>query len=195
MKTRFITSVLVIVFASASLFAADSAATFELVNQKGSSIYKVVYKAPGSGKAVLKVSGSDGLVFSDIVTYTNGFAYPIDFKGMAEGVYTVEVLGKGTKFKQTIPFNTKQTITLKANKPVAYVRTRAISDKKELLTIISEVPSDFVIRVYDKWNKEVFTQVETVQGSYGVLINVGNLERGYYIGVTEDSGNIKLINK
>jgi hypothetical protein len=187
MKTKFITSVMAIIFASASLFAADSAATVELVNQKGSSIYKVVYKAPGTGKAVLKISGTDGLVFSEIVTYTNGFAYPIDFKDMAEGEYTVEVLGKDTRFKQTVD--------LKSNRPVAYVRTREQSNKKELLTIVSEVPTDFTIRVYDKWNKEIFTKVEAVNTSYGVLLNVDNLETGYSIEVTEAGGNVKVIRK
>lgn len=187
MKTKFITSVMAIVFASASLFAADSAATVELVNQKGSSIYKVVYKALGTGKAVLKISGIDGLVFSEIVTYTNGFAYPIDFKNMAEGKYTVEVLSKGTKFKQTVD--------VKSNKPVAYVRVTEQPNKKELLTITSEVPSDFTIRVFDKWHNEVFTKVEPVNERYGVVFNVSNLENGYSIEVTEASGNVTVIRK
>jgi hypothetical protein len=187
MKTKFITSVIAIVFASASLFAADSAATVELVNQKGSSIYKVVYKALGTGKAVLKISGTDGLMFSEIVTYTNGFAYPIDFKGMAEGEYTVEVLGKGTKFKQTVD--------LKSNKPVAYVRMTEQPNKKELLTITSEAPSDFTIRVFDNLKNEVFSTVETVNKSYAVLLNVSSLTTGYTIEVTETDGNVTVIRK
>ena len=39
------TSVMVIIFASASLFATDPATNVELLNQNGSSIYKVVYKS------------------------------------------------------------------------------------------------------------------------------------------------------
>jgi hypothetical protein len=187
MKTKFITSVMAMIFASASLFAADPAATFELVNQKGSSIYKVVYKAPGSGKVFLKISGTDGLVLSETLSFTNGFTLPIDFKGMAEGEYIVEVVGKGTNFKQTV--------TLKSNKPVAYVRLSEQPNKKKLLTITSEVPSDFTIRVFDKWNNEVFTKVESVNTSYGVLLNVSGLASGYSIEVTETIGNVKVIRK
>ena len=172
-------------FASASLFAADPAATFELVNQRGSSIYKVVYKAVGTGKAVLNITGKQGLVFSEVVTYTNGFVYPIDFKGMAKGEYTVEVLGKGAKFKETV--------SLVENKPLAYVRVSEQPNQKELLTITSEVPSEFIIRVYDKDDNEVFWTVESINDRYGVVLNVSNLEKGYSIEVTANNNDMGCI--
>jgi protease II len=187
MKTKFITSVMVIVFASASLFAADSAATIELLNQKGSSIYKVVYKAPGIGKAVLKISNRQGLVFSESINFTNGFAYPIDFKNMSDGEYTVEVLSKAAKFRQTV--------TLAKAKPLAYVRVTEQANKKELLTIVSQAPADFTIRVYDKWNNEVFTKAEVVKTEYGVVFNMENMATGYTIEVTEASGAVVVVRK
>jgi hypothetical protein len=186
MKTRFITSVVALVFASASLFAADPAATVLLLNQKGSTVYKLVYKAPGTGKAMLKISNQEGVVFSETVTYTNGFAYPIDFKGLT-GEYTVEVVGKNTKFKQTV--------TLVNTKPTAYVRVTEQANKKELLTITSAVPADFTIRVFDKFNHEVLSKVETVKDGYAVLLNMNGLGSGYSIEVTEAAGNVQVIRK
>jgi hypothetical protein len=187
MKTKFITSVMAIIFASASLFAADPAATVELLNQKGSTIYKVLYKSSGTGKAVLKISDKTGLVFSEVVNYTNGFAYPIDFKNMAEGEYTVEVSGKDANFKQVV--------NLAKIKPVAYVRVAKQSNKKELLTIVSEVPANFTIRVFDKWNNEVFERAEAINSSYGVVFNTANLALGYTFVVTEASGTMKIVRK
>jgi hypothetical protein len=187
MKTKFITSVMAIVFASASLFAADPAATVELLNQKGSSIYKVVYKAPGIGKAFLKISGIDGVVFTETLSFTNGFTLPIDFKDMVEGEYTVEVLSKGTKFKQTVAYG-KTT-------PVAYVRVAAQPGAKQLLTIRSQVPSDFTIRIYDKWNNELYIKTEAVKSDYAVVFNMSNVVGGYRFEVSETPGNVKVIRK
>ena len=187
MKTKFITSVVSIVFASASLFAADPAATVELVNQKGSSIYKVVYKAPGTGKAFLKITGNAGVVFSETLTFTNGFTLPLDFKGMAAGEYTVEVLSKGTKFKQTVAYE-KAT-------PVAYVRVTEQAGAKQLLTITSQVPADFTIRIYDNLNNELFVKTETVKSDYAVVFNMSQVSGSYRFDVTETPGNVKVIRK
>lgn len=186
MKTRLITSILAIVIASAPLFATDPAATIQLVNQKGSTVYKLVYKAPGTGRAMLKISNQEGTVFTKTVKFTNGFAYPIDFKGLS-GEYTIEVMGKNTKFKQTL--------TLETKKPTAFVRVTEQANKKELLTISSATPADFTVRVFDKLNQEVFTKVESVKNGYAVLLNVAELSAGYSIDVTEASGAVQVIRK
>lgn len=176
-----------ILLASASLFAADPAATVELVNQKGSTIYKVVCKLPGSGKAYVKVSNGFDVLLSETVNFTNGFAYPLDFKGMASGQYIVEVLTKDTRFKQTI--------ALENTKPVAYVRSTEQPGKRHLLTITSQVPAEFTIRIFDKYFNEVFTKIETVKSEYGVVLNMANLGAGYSFEITESTGDINVIRK
>lgn len=187
MKTKFITSVMAIIFAGASLFAADPAATIKLVNQKGSTIYKVVCSLPGAGRAFLKISGSEGVLLTETVSYTNGFAYPFDLKGLADGKYTVEVLTKNARFKETLE--------LEKTKPVAYVRATEQPGNKHLLTITSDEAADFTIRVFDNMNNEIFAKVETVKENYGVVLNMANLAGGYYFEVTEASGNVNVIRK
>jgi hypothetical protein len=187
MKTTFITGVMAMIFASASLFAADPAATVELVNQKGSSIYKVIYKAPGTGRVFLKISGEEGVVLSETLSFTNGFMLPIDFQGMAAGEYTVEVLGKDTRFKQTVVY---EKVT-----PVAYVRLTEQPGAKQLLTITSQVPTEFTIRIYDNWNNELFARTETVKSEYGVVFNMSHVAGGYRFEVTEGPGHVKVITR
>lgn len=187
MKTKFITSVMAIMITCASLFAADPAATVELINQEGSSIYKVVYKSPGAGKAFLKISDKEGVVFYKTLNYTNGFAYPIDFKGMADGEYTVEVVGRGAKFKKTL--------ALGKIKPIAYVRVTEQPNNKHLLTITSQASSDFTIRVYDSRNNELLTQRESVKTEYAVILNMASVGSGFKIEVTESTGDVTVIRK
>lgn len=189
MKTKFIASVMVMLLTSASLFAANTAATVELLNQRGSSIYKVVCKTAGTGKAILKVYGTTGVLLSETISFTNGFSMPLDFKGLTSGEYTVEVMGKGIKFRQTIALNVNN------KKPVAYALVRKQLNKKELLTISTPIPSEFNIRIFDKWGNEVFNQVQPVSDSYGVVLNVSNLGSGYIVQVLEMNDKVKLVTR
>jgi hypothetical protein len=187
MKTRFITSVMAIIMTSASLLAADTAVTVELLNQSGSSIYKVVYKAAGNGSALLKITNKSGLVFSERLTFTNGFTLPVDFKGMESGDYTVEVLSKNLKFKKTIAHI--NTI------PVAYVRMTEQPGIKQLLTISSPIASQFQIRVLNSNNEELFSTVESVTNHFATLINLAQVQGAYHIEVTETAGNVRVVRK
>jgi hypothetical protein len=187
MKTKFISSVMAIVLTSASLFAADPAATVELLNQKGSSVYKVVYKAPGNGSALLKISNKDGLVLSERFTFTNGFTLPVDFKGMANGEYTVEVLSKGFQFKQTVAYSNVM--------PVAYVRVTEQPGQKKLLTITSPKTADFIIRVFDSANNELFSTTETITNGYASLFNTAKVSGDCHIEVTAQAGNVAVVRK
>lgn len=187
MKTKLIASVMAILLTSASLFAVDSAATVTLLNQKGSSVYKIVYKATGSGSALLKITDKNGLVYSERFTFTNGFTLPVDFKGMAAGAYTVEVVSKGFKFKQAIT-HVKST-------PAAYVRVTEQANAKQLLTISTPIAAEFRIRVLDNANNELFSTTESIANNYATLINVAQVAGPCNVEVTELAGAVAVIRK
>jgi hypothetical protein len=96
-------------------------------------------------------------------------------------------VGKGTKFKQTVAY--EKAI------PVAYVRVTEQPNAKQLLTITSQVPADFTIRVYDKLNNELFVKTETVKSDYAVMFNMSQVSGGYRFEVTETPGNVNVIRK
>src|SRR6185436_17573393 len=115
MKTRnIISAIALIVFASASLMASDPEPAFEIKNVEGSSIYKVVYKSAGEGKASMKIFDKDHRVlYSEVLNYTHGFTYPLDFAGMTEGEYTIEISDKENQLRQSLVYDVKS--------PLAYV--------------------------------------------------------------------------
>jgi hypothetical protein len=187
MKTKSFTIALaMIVLASASLMATDLTPSLEVKNEKGSSIYKVVYKAAGQGKVSMKISAKDGgVLYSEVLNYTDAFTYPLDFNGMKNGEYTVEISNKKTKLKKTVVYDVKS--------PSAYVRIAKQPEEKYMLTIASQVPANFTVRIYDRWNREVLTKNESVSGTFGLVYNLANVDGPFTFEVVESTGKLDVV--
>jgi hypothetical protein len=186
MKTKSITIALaMIVFASASLLASDPTPTLEVRNQKGSSVYKIVYKAPGQGKVSLKISDKSGFLYTELLNYTDAFTYPLNFKGMDDGEYTVEVSDKENKLKQSLLYESKD--------PLAYVHVSPQPGEKYMLTIASEVPAEFSVRIYDRRNNEVLVKNESVKKNFGLVYNLSKVDGPFTFEVVETSGKLDVV--
>lgn len=92
MKSLFL-AMLVIVSAT-SLFAGKEPVTTGLVvvPVKSNDLIKVIYKSNTISKVKLSVYNSAGaIVYSDVISGTDGFMCPLNFAGMSSGNYTVEL--------------------------------------------------------------------------------------------------------
>jgi hypothetical protein len=189
MKTKFIISVMALLFnVSASLMASDPSPFFEIVNQKGSTIYKLVYKSPGEEKVYLKILDNSGsLVYAQFVNFTNGFTYPLDFKGMKEGEYAIEISNKDARLKKSL--------TYKMANPLAYVHIAKRPEEKYMLTITSKVAADFTVRIYDRWSREVFQKKEKVSKDFGLVYNLAKVEGPVTFRVTEEAGTVEVVQR
>jgi hypothetical protein len=186
MKTRSFVFALALMFmATASLVAQNPSPSFEIFNQEGSTVYKLLYKAPGKQRVNLKISDKSGVVYSETLSFNEQFIYPLDFKGMKRGEYTVEVSGKNNSLKESFEFGTKT--------PLAYVHVAKQPNNKYLLSIKSQTPADFTVRIFDRWNREVLEKSESVSDEYALVYNLSRLAGPFNFEVTNSSGNVSII--
>lgn len=186
MKTKFlVTALALIVIANSSVVAQDFTPSFEILNQEGSSVYKLVYKAPGQGKVNLKIVDKNGILYSEYLNFTDRFTYPLDFGGMNKGEYTISISDRKKTLKKSIVYDVKI--------PLAYVHVAKQPDEKYMLTIKSQTPADFTVRIYDRWNNEVMQKSETVAADFGLVYNLSNLAGPFTFQVTNSNGNVEVI--
>lgn len=186
MKTRsFLMAVALMVMATASVVAQDPSPSFEILNRPGSSVYKLVYKAPGKGRVNVKISGKDGVLYSEMINFTDQFIFPLDFKGMNFGEYSVEVSDKKTRLKEELVYEVKA--------PLAYVHVAKQPNEKYLLSIRSQAPSDFTVRIFDRWDNEVLARNESVEDEFALVYNLSKLSGPFNFEVTNSAGNVEII--
>jgi hypothetical protein len=186
MKTKFlVTALALMVIANASVMAQDSSPSFDIINQEGSSVYKLVYKSPGQGKVNLKIADKSGIIYTELLSFTDKFSYPLDFSGMNKGEYTITLSDKKKSLKKSIVYDVKI--------PLAFVHVAKQPNEKYMLTIKSEAPSDFTVRIYDRWNNEVMQKSESVVVDFGLVYNLSNLNGPFSFEVTNATGNVEVV--
>lgn len=170
---------------SASLVAQNPAPSFEILNQQGSSVYKLLYKATGKQRVNVKVYGANGVLYSESLNFNDQFILPLDFKEMNKGNYTVEVSNKNNTLTETIDYDVKL--------PKAYVHVAKQPNDKYLLSIKSQLPTNFTVRIYDRWNNEVLEKSETVSNEYALLYNLSRLSGPFNFEVTSNTGDVTIV--
>jgi hypothetical protein len=186
MKTRSLVMAVALMFiASVSLVAQNPSPSFEILNQPGSSVYKLVYKAPGKGSVNLKISDKAGVLYSESLSFTDQFIFPLDFKGMSKGEYTVVVSDKKHSLSESLAYDVKI--------PLAYVHVAKQPNEKYLLSIRSEAPTDFTVRIFDRWNREVLEKSESVSDEFALVYNLSRLSGPFNFEVTNSAGDVAII--
>ena len=188
MKTRSLSIALAMLLgASAALVAQNPSPSFLISNQEGSSVYKLVYKSPGQGKVNLRISDKNGTLYSESLSFTNQFIYPLDFKGMNKGEYTIEVSNKKNTLRESIVYDVKI--------PLAYVHVAKQPNEKYLLSIRSQIPTDFTVRIFDRWNREVLEKSESVAKEMALVYNLSSLTGPFNFEVTNSAGDVSIIQR
>lgn len=103
---------------------------------------------------------------------------------MIEGDYTVEISDKSGAIKKTIAYKAL----------LAYVVIKQFGSK-HMLTIASQTPANFNIRILDESGNELFQKIEPVKNSFGLVYKLENVEGPVTFSVTEDTGSLAVVQR
>jgi len=182
MKTRsFITAVLMVIGV-----AVASAQTVS-VEKKNANVFKIAYSNETVGKVKVSITNAEGSeVYAETLASVKNFALPLNFVGMEEGAYTVEIASATGKSVETINYASEPIIK------TVHV-TKLADASKYLLAVTSEGTEQFNVKIFDSANQLVLDEMKNSNNGFATVYNLKNLTGAFTIEVSDQSGYTKTI--
>jgi WD40 repeat protein len=187
-KSLFL-AVLLVVSSVASFAGKDEPRKTGLavVRVKGSEVFKVIYKAEVAGKIKLSIYNAAGsLVFSETISGLDGFIYPVNFKGLTSGDYTIEILDAAGKRVEKVSYQT-------AKKGSTFHVSKLSEDGKFLVSVGSKTEEKVNIRIYDSKNNQIYDETKVITGDFAQVYKLLNSSTGYTFELSDNAGNFERV--
>lgn len=187
MKTKSML-VAVLMLVGVTTFAKDPITPrLVVLNQKSTGTFKVIYEGEKKGAVKLNIISQSGkVVFSETVNSNGGFIRPVNFEGMTQGQYTIEVIDGAGKSVQSINYSVESSVNS--------VHVAKIAEEgKYLLAVANKGSEEINVKIYDGSNNLVHNENMTVTGSFGLVYNLNRVEGAPTFEVTDKTGAVKTI--
>lgn len=182
MKTKSILVAVVMV-----MVAAVSNAQQLAVTKQGTSVFKITYRSEVAGKVNLRIYKNDGsLMFNETVKGVKSFARPLNFMGMEQGEYRVELSSAGVKKSEVINYTIEPAVT---NVHVA----RLGDESKFLLAIPGNGAEEISVRIFDGANDLVHAENNTMHNGFAQVYNLKKFSGVFTFEVTDAKGNTTVV--
>jgi hypothetical protein len=181
MKTKNVVLTLAaVIVASAFTFASEPTSKVAVVKQNNTGIFKVIYAGASAGKVTLKVYDSQGnQLLSETTNGLDKFMRPVNFNGMDEGEYVVEITdATGTQI-QKINYQIESAATAEKSAtkaPVNTIHITKLQDRKYLLSVATEGNSSIDVNIYDGNGNLIHEETRTVNGKLGLVYNLAQVD-------------------
>lgn len=163
-----ILSMLFVIGAMASV----SASTMEepgmaVIHAQGSKVVKVVYKGTHYGRVKVNLyDATSTVVFSETFANIESFILPLNFSGMKEGEYTVELIDAEGPRHQKIQYDPASS--------TKYIRVNKIEEggEKFLLSVVGTQPDDKIrVKIYNG-DVLIYNEAKDVKGDFAEVYSV-----------------------
>ncbi|NOT74019.1 MAG: hypothetical protein HOP08_03755 [Cyclobacteriaceae bacterium] len=158
-----------------------------VIGQKTNGTFKVIYEGETVGKVKMTIFNQEAeVVFAETTKNVNGFIRSVNFAGMEQGTYTIEIADqKGTE-AQTVVYS-------KATKVKNVQVSKMANCPKYLLTVANSGQEEISVRIYDGANNLVHTDYRTIDGNFGMVYNLKNITGVPTFEIADNTGNIRTI--
>jgi hypothetical protein len=197
MKTKnVILTALVATFVSVLAFAKDPGTPKVVVVNQKSGVFKVIYDGQKSSKVTMRILSANGTeVFSENLGIVSGFVRPVNFTGMADGEYTIEIAdnagAQSTKVRYNKEKATNSVVREKATNSIHIARLAQGS--KYLLAVANKGSEQINVKIFDGSNNLVHDENMTVTGNFGLVYNLTQVAGTPTFEVSDKTGNVKTI--
>ena len=159
-----------------------------VVPMKGSETFRVIYKSENTNKVKLNIYNLNSeLIFSEVINESNGFILPLNFKGLAFGEYTLEVIDAlGKKIER---------ISYQPSTSASHIRIAKISSNEDkfLVSVVNPGTEKITVKIFDTYNNLVHNEIMNVEGNFAQVYSVKNLGGACKFEVSDTTGNVKTV--
>ena len=187
MKTKNVLLIALLAVSVSVLASNEPGSSKVVVVSQESGIFKVIYESAKAGKVTMTITDKNGdILFKEGINTVNGFMRPVNFQGMALGVYTIAIADENGKQVQTINY--------KNDTVVKYAHIAKIGEEgKYLLAVASEGTEKINVKIFDGDSNLVHNENLTVNGNFGLLYNLKQVKGTPTFEVTDKTGNALVI--
>lgn len=157
-----------------------------VVSVKGSQIFKVIYRGSETGKVKMNILDANGkVIHSETFAGLNGFIIPVNFKGVASGNYTIEVVDSSGKYQENV--SNGPAFDLKS----IHVSKILTEEGKFLLAMANVQDEPIRVTIYDRSDKVVYNESKTVNGDFAQVYRIEKPGGRYTFEISDAAGNSK----
>jgi hypothetical protein len=150
-------------------------ARLAVVPVKGSEVFKVIYKNESSARVRLNLyNASSELVFSEIISTTDGFIRPLNFAGLRAGEYTLEIIEGSKKKVEKISFAPLRQVSEKAVVAKKNVHVSKVNGEGKFLVAIasSAVDERVTLKIVDRHENVIYSETRSLTGDFAQVYRV-----------------------
>ena len=186
MKTKSLFfAALVTVTATVSAFGNDKP-EMTVVAIKGSEIFKVIYKGETQGKVKVNIFDANGrVIHTAAITGRDGFIYPLNFKDLESGDYTIELIDDAGKYQKVVTFQPEY------QQKAIHVSRIQSEENKFLLAVANAGTEAIRVTIYDARHNVLFDETRSVTGDFAQVYKVKNPDKRLSFEVSDASGHRK----
>lgn len=189
MKTKALFFALLVAVSTTAFAFGNDEPGMTVVSFKGSEIFKVIYKGSKTGKVKLNILDQRGnTIHSETIAGLNGFICPVNFKGLASGTYTIEVVDDGARYQENVTY--KPAHELKS----IHVSKLVNENGKYLLSVSNAQNEPIGVRIYDQEQRLVYNNSQVRNGDFAQVFKMENNKGRYTFEVSDASGHKKYFN-
>jgi flagellar hook assembly protein FlgD len=196
MKAKsLILAALVVLSSVATTFAKEepSKAGLVIVPVKGTEVFKVIYKSETAGKVKLNIYNESGaVVFSETLKSVEGFIRPLNFSGLQNGEYTIELIdaaGKRSEKISFLPVGASKIGEIGATAiSTAHVSKLSSDNNKYLVALANKTAGTVTVKIYDGSENLIHTETKEISGNFAQVYAVKNAVGNLTFEVTNAAG-------
>jgi hypothetical protein len=185
-----------LVLASSVAFATEgNESKLVVVRNAESDVFKVIFEGQSYVFATVNIFDQAGrLVFQQDVKGKNGFILPMDFSGLTNGEYAIEVKQGAKSWKHTVKFEAAERIVKNSSIQNVYL-SKMTTDGKYLLSLSTAEEQFVKVNIFDINDELLHTETRKTNGDLSIVFNVKDASGAVTFEVTDKLGYSKTIKK
>lgn len=141
-----------------------------VVPVKGSEVFKVIYKGETPAKVRINVyNASSQIVFSEILSGTDGFIRPLNFTGLKAGEYTIELVEGANRKSEKVTYTPAGTV---ASTKIVRISKLNETEGRFLVSIGNAGTEAITVRILDRNNNVLYTESREISGDFAQVYRV-----------------------
>ena len=186
MKTKTLFFALLLAVSSSSMALANEGPALTVVNQKGSDIFKVIYKGGSAGRVRLNIIDQEGkTIHTEVLAARHGFILPVNFKSLQSGSYTIQLTDNTGKYQEKVSY-------LPSSERKSIHVTKLLDEEAKYLLAVADAENETIrIRIYDQEQRLVHDESKILSGDFAQVYSIQNSRGNYTFEVADSAGNRK----
>jgi hypothetical protein len=169
MKTKNVVLTMVAMILASAFTFATTPSKVAVIGQASEGVYKVIYEGATAGKVTLKIyDNNSNVIFTDVKNGLSKFILPLNFNGLEQGEYSIEVTdANGTQTQ-------KVSYAVKTVAPVKAVHVTKLQDGKYLMSAATN--GDINVQIFDGNDNLIHNESIAVNGKLGLVYNLKGVQ-------------------